>query len=265
MQRRFEGKSVLIVGASSGIGADTARLLVREGARVILVARRLEMLQEVANSCPEGGDGWPKVLQGDVASIDSMKAVEQQVRDLVGTPDYVIANAAIGVTQAGERITADMFRKTFEINVVGVGHTLLMFHKEMVQRGSGHLIAVSSLASMRGLPGSGAYSASKAAVSTFMESLRIDLRGTGVVVTTVQPGFVATPMTEKNRFKMPWLMSSEKAAEHMARAMLKRKSSVYSFPWQTAALMRVTTWIPACIYEPMMAKGNRRNGKRNSR
>lgn len=263
MARRFEGKSVLLVGASSGIGAELARLLASEGARLVLVARRLSMLQEVADSCATPTGEKPLILEADVADQAAMSRVEERVRSHVGVPDYVIANAGVGVSQIGDRITRELFKQTFDINVIGVGNTLLMFLKDMVARGSGHLVAVSSLASMRGLPTTAAYSASKAAVSTFCEALRIELRGTGVVVTTVQPGFVATPMTEKNG-KMPFLLSASQAAEHLARAMLRTKSGVYSFPWQMSLVMRLVRSLPAWIYEPLMGKTvpkRRRGGK----
>src|SRR3954469_14231703 len=113
----------------------------------------------------------------------------------------------------------------------------------MLRRGTGHLCAVSSVAAYKGLPGESAYCASKAAVNTYMEGLRIQLRTRGIAVTTICPGFIDTPMTQVNTFKMPWLMTAEKAARKMARA-LERRRKVYNFPWQMAILMKVTAWMP---------------------
>lgn len=253
--RRFEGKSVLLVGASSGMGAALAPLLASEGAKLALVARRRELLEQVADGCAPVEGVKPLVLAADVSDAEAMSRVEEQVRKFMGVPDYVVVNAAVGASQIGERITREAFKQTFDINVIGMGNALFMFHKEMVARGNGHLVVVSSLASLRGLPTSAAYSASKAAVTHFLEAFRVELRGSGVVVTTVMPGFVDTPMTAGSRFKMPFLLTAPQGAEHLAQAMLQKKSGVYAFPWQMVSIMKLVRWLPTCVYEPIVAMG----------
>ena len=136
------------------------------------------------------------------------------------------------------------------INFEGVVNLFSCVVPAMVSRGSGHLVAVSSIAGYRGLPGSAAYSASKAAVSTFMEALRLDLRSTGVAVTAIHPGFVKTPMTDSNSFPMPFLVPLDRAAQRIASGILARKREI-NFPWQMVLLLRIVRALPAWIYDRM--------------
>jgi short-subunit dehydrogenase len=134
----------------------------------------------------------------------------------------------------------------FRVNTLGVVYAIEAVLPEMLQRGRGHLAAVSSLGAYKGLPGESAYCASKAAVNVYMEGLRIQLRSRGIFVTTVCPGFIATPMTAVNEFKMPWLMSAEKAARKIVRALEKRRK-VYNFPWQMTLFTKISAWMPDWI------------------
>jgi short-subunit dehydrogenase len=131
----------------------------------------------------------------------------------------------------------------FRVNTFGVIYSIEAVLPEMLRRKSGHLAAVSSLAAYKGLPGESAYCASKAAVNTYMEGLRIQLRSHGIAVTTLCPGFVKTPMTESHNFKMPFLMEADEAARRMVRA-LRRRAGVYDFPWQMSLLMKLLAWLP---------------------
>jgi short-subunit dehydrogenase len=141
------------------------------------------------------------------------------------------------------------------VNLLGVIYSIEAVLPEMLHRGRGHLAAVSSLAAYKGLPGESAYCASKAAVNTYLEGLRIQLRGKGVAVTTICPGFIKTPMTDVNNFKMPWLMQADKAARKIVRA-LRRRRKVYNFPWQTTLLMKLTRWLPDWVLARGMRKYN---------
>jgi short-subunit dehydrogenase len=143
----------------------------------------------------------------------------------------------------------------FRVNVLGVVYSIEAVLPEMLQRGQGHLAAVSSLAAYKGLPGESAYCASKAAVNSYMEGLRIHLRGRKLTVTTICPGFIKTPMTDVNKFKMPWLMSADEAARRIARA-LRRQVKVYNFPWQTTLLMKLTRWAPDWLVKRVMSDYN---------
>jgi len=143
----------------------------------------------------------------------------------------------------------------FRINVFGVIYAIEAVLPDMLKRGRGHIAAVSSLAAYKGLPGESGYTSSKAAVNTFMEGLRIQLAERGIAVTTICPGFVQTPMTEVNQFKMPFLLTADQAARRIVGA-LRRRKKVYDFPWQMALLMRLTAWLPDWIMARTMQKYN---------
>ncbi len=149
----------------------------------------------------------------------------------------LIANAGVGAPTTIEPFNVGDVEKMFRVNVLGVVYSLEAVLPQMLERGRGHLAAVSSLASYKGLPGESGYTASKAAVNVFLEGLRIQLRSKGIAVTTICPGFVKTPMTEVNEFKMPWLLTADEAARRMVRA-LKHKRKVYNFPWQLSLFMK---------------------------
>jgi short-subunit dehydrogenase len=131
----------------------------------------------------------------------------------------------------------------FRVNVLGVVYAIDAVLPDMLRRGRGHLVAVSSIGAYKGLPGESGYCASKAAVNTYMEGLRIHLRDRGIAVTTVCPGFVRTPMTAVNRFHMPWLLDADEAARRIVWAIRRRKK-VYNFPWQMSLLTKATRWLP---------------------
>ena len=145
--------------------------------------------------------------------------------------------------------------KMYRVNVFGVVYAIEAVLPAMLQRRSGHLAAVSSLAAYKGLPGESAYCASKAAVNSYLEGLRIQLRGRGVAVTTICPGFIKTPMTAVNSFKMPWLLEADEAARRIARALAHRRK-VYNFPWQTALMMKLTRWLPDWVIARSMHEYN---------
>src|SRR5439155_13857663 len=164
----------------------------------------------------------------------------------VGPVDLLIANAGVGMPTKLEPMNVADIEEMFRVNTLGVVYAIEAVLPGMLQRGHGHLAAVSSLAAYKGMPGESAYCASKAAINIYMEGLRIQLRSRGIYVTTVCPGFVDTPMTQVNEFKMPWLWSADKAARKIVRALEQRRK-VYNFPWQTTLLMKVTCWMPDWI------------------
>jgi short-subunit dehydrogenase len=143
----------------------------------------------------------------------------------------------------------------FRVNTLGVVYAIEAVLPDMLRRGRGHIVAVSSLAAYKGLPGEWGYSASKAAVNNILEGLRVQVRGRGIAVTTICPGFVRTPMTEVNEFKMPWVLEADEAARRIVRA-LRRRPKVYNFPWQMSLLMRLSRWAPDWLMARMMASYN---------
>lgn len=237
----------LITGASSGFGAALAPLFAADGDVVVLTARRLENLEEVAEKIKKsGGVAVPIAL--DVDDAQAVKAAVAAVARAHGPVDTLIANAGIsGATPAVGWTTAQLDR-ILRTNLYGVSHCIEAVLPSMLERKAGHLVAVSSLAGYRGLPGSGAYSASKGAVTNLMESLRIELRPHGVACTTICPGFVRTPMTDKNTYAMPFMMELEPAARLMHRAIRQRRRH-YAFPWQLAMFARLGRILPARLYD----------------
>jgi len=226
----FANHVAVITGASSGIGWAVAKELASKGCMLGLVARRADRLQALADEIRAAG--------GKAAF-----AAFRTIREQLGPIDLLFANAGVGLPTPLEPLNIPQVELMFRVNTLGVVYAIEAVLPEMLQRSRGHLAAVSSLAAYKGLPGESAYCASKAAVNVYMEGLRIQLRSHGIYVTTVCPGFVDTPMTQVNEFKMPWLWSADKAARKIVRALEKRKK-VYNFPWQTALMMKFTNWLP---------------------
>jgi short-subunit dehydrogenase len=175
-----------------------------------------------------------------------------------GLPDIVIANAGISVgTLTGEREDLPAFRRVFETNVFGMVHTFHPFIEAMQQAGAGRLVGIASVAGIRGLPGAGAYSASKAAAIAYLESLRIELRGSGVRVVTLAPGYIATPMTAVNTYAMPFLLPAEVAAQRFARA-IAAGTSYAVIPWQMAIVAKLLRLLPNALFDALAGKAGRK-------
>lgn len=240
-------KVVLITGASSGIGGALAVELGKRGASVGLVARRAESLKEVAREVEAAG-GRALALAADVTDARAVRAAADELREKFGAVDLLVANAGIaGLTDDYARL-GELVSETIEINVIGAANSVAAVLPEMVARGQGHLVAISSLASYRGLPKSGAYCASKAAMNALFESLRLDLKGTGVDVTIIKPGFIKTPLTAGRQARMPYLMELDDATQKILRAIEARRTA-YSFPWQLASIVRLGRLMPDRLYD----------------
>jgi short-subunit dehydrogenase len=239
---KFAGQTAVITGASSGIGWALAKELAVQGCKVGLVARRAEQLAALAGEIEAAG-GVAVWAAGDVANRAEVQAAVEAVRQKLGPIDLLIANAGVGAPTTIDPVNVSDVEKMFQVNVLGVVYSVAAVLPEMLARGRGHLAAVSSLAAYKGLPGESGYCASKAAVNSYMEGLRIQLRSRGIRVTTLCPGFVKTAMTEVNQFKMPFLLEPQQAARRMVRA-LQRRVKVYNFPWPMAFLMKLLAWLP---------------------
>ncbi|HEY7329905.1 MAG TPA: SDR family NAD(P)-dependent oxidoreductase [Gemmataceae bacterium] len=246
----FAGQVAVITGASSGIGWALAQTLAAEGCKVGLVARRRSQLADLAGQIEKTG-GLAAFAEADVAERSQVVAAIHDISARLGPVDLLLANAGVGAPTTIEPFNVPDIEKQFLVNVLGVVYSLEAVLPQMLQRRRGHVAAISSLAAYKGLPGESAYTSSKAAVNVFMEGLRVQLRSKGIAVTTICPGFVKTPMTEVNEFKMPWLLTAEQAARRIVRA-LKRKRKVYNFPWQMALFMRLARWAPDWLLERMM-------------
>jgi short-subunit dehydrogenase len=247
--------NIFITGASSGIGEALAVRFALPGRVLGLLARRADELDRVAARCREQG-ATVLTFPIDVRDAQSVHRAGRAFLAEAGHVDVVIANAGVSRRDDDQGESARS-REVIETNLLGVIHTFEPFMAEMERAGSGSLVAVSSVAGFRGLPNAGAYSASKAAVNTWMESLRIRLRGR-VHVMTVCPGFVDTPMTASNRFTMPWLLTADDAAARIEHGMARR-TGVLVFPAPMRWLMAGVRLIPSALYEPAAAWALRRN------
>jgi short-subunit dehydrogenase len=250
----FKDQVAVITGASSGIGRALAKELAAQGCKVGLLARRQDQLDTLTEEIRAAG-GTAAAAGADVADRTRTLAAVAAVREQLGPVDLLVANAGVGAPTLLEPFNVGDVEKMFRVNVLGVVHAIEAVLPEMLARRRGHLAAVSSLGAYKGMPGESAYCASKAAVNTFMEGLRIQLRDRGVAVTTICPGFVKTPMTEINRFDMPFLLEADEAARRIVRA-LRRRVKVYNFPWQTAVMMWLTAWFPDWLVARIMRKYN---------
>ena len=254
MKYDWTQKVVLITGASSGIGRALALELGKRGARLGLTARRADELSKAAEEVARAG-GQALALPADVRSGEEMKGVAERLREKFGRVDVLIANAGTTSTTSGLQLDAGEAGDVITINVIGVVNSVAAVLPEMIRRGEGHLVAISSLASYRGMPKSAAYSASKAAVSTFFESLRVDLWHSGVAVTTINPGFIRTPLTANRKKKLPFLIEVDDAARRIVKAV-ERRARTYAFPWQLASLVRVIKHMPGSLYDRLASNSN---------
>jgi len=244
----------VVTGASSGIGWSLAKRLASAGYKVGLLARRQEKLVALADEIRQAG-GTAAIAAADVGDRGQVLAAVQSLRQELGPVDLVIANAGVGMPTLLNPLNISDIERMMQVNVLGVVYSIESVLPEMLQRGSGHLAAVSSLAAYKGLPGESAYCASKAAVSVYLEGLRIQLRGKGIAVTTICPGFVRTPMTAANEFHMPGLLEADEAARRIVRA-IRRRRKVYNFPIGLSLLMKVTRWLPDWIIARSMHRYN---------
>ena len=243
----------LVTGASTGIGKAVAIRLGKEGFIVGMIARRPDVLAAAENEVAATGAKTFAYAVDVTREADLRKAIGNLIEE-TGRLDVLVANAGTGSPTPAAALKFEAVKDVIDLNVTGFAACVSFALPQMLKQASGHIVGISSLAAFRGMPEHGAYSASKAFVAMFLESLRVDLRGTGVHVTTVYPGFVRTPMTDKNKFKMPFMQEPEQAAEYIWQGIVKNKSHV-AFPFPIASLTRVATWLPNSAYDAIMSAG----------
>lgn len=236
--------SVFITGASSGLGAALARAYAEPGVRLGLAARRRDRLDAVAKECEERG-ATVHVYTVDVVDVKSVRAAVDHFLTAAKRIDLVIANAGIGGWHHPAHSTSEELASMIDINVNGVIHTIAAFLPKLVMQQHGHVVAVSSVASFRGLPG-GVYSASKAAVRYLMDGWRVDLEPYNIDVTTVFPGFVTTEMIAADRNRYPFIISAERAASIMKGAIARREPNII-FPWQWQLIIPFMRVVPNAV------------------
>ena len=255
---------VFITGASSGIGQALALRYAKAGYRLALVARRTNELLAWAQA--QGWDGARcGVYHADVADIDSIVAAGKACMAQQGLPDVVIANAGISVgMDTAEREDLDVLAQVLATNNTGLAATFHPFVAAMVARGSGTLVGIASVAAIRGLPGHGAYCASKAAVVAYCESLRGELRASGVQVVTLLPGYVDTPLTRENRYAMPFLLSASAFADKAFDA-ISVQTSYRVIPWQMGVVTKLLRLLPNGLFDRLLAGRARKHRKGQGR
>jgi len=250
---QWTDKVVFLTGASSGIGEGLALAMARRGAILGLVARRQEHLEELAKACKEKG-GKAATFPCDVTDANAIQAAADEMRHKFGHIDIMIANAGIGGNDPETRAYhPEAVKKLIDTNLLGAVNCIHAVVPQMVERGSGHLVAISSLAGIRGLPKSAAYSASKAGMTAFFESVRLDMIGKGVDVTIIQPGFIETPLTAGRTNKMPFLMKLDDAIPYFINAIEKKKKFA-AFPWQLATIVRFGKVLPPNLYDRIASR-----------
>jgi short-subunit dehydrogenase len=249
--------NAIITGASSGIGLALARELAARGYALALLARRAELLDDIARELTARG-AKAVAVACDVTDLAQVREGVRRAEELLGGAcDLAIANAGVSIPGHATKFNVVDAEQIMRVNYVGMLYLFDAVMPSMVERRSGRFVGVASIAGLRGLPAAGAYSASKAAMQAFLEAARVELVPHGIGVTIVNPGFIATAMTEKNRFRMPFLMNAEKAARLMANG-IERGKRVIEFPKPMSLLMRTVRLVPDAMYERALVKYARR-------
>lgn len=251
------GRLVFITGASSGIGQALAARFHQAGYRLALAARRSDEAAAWARAQGYAPDRWA-TYTADVRDTASIVAAGHDCMALQGVPDVVVANAGISIGM-DSAIEADLavMRATFETNNLGMAATFHPFLQPMYARRAGTLVGIASVAAIRGLPGHGAYCASKAAVVSYCESLRGDCRPFGVKVVTVAPGYIDTPLTRRNPYSMPFLMSPADFADKAYRA-IEAGVSYRVIPWQMGVVAKLMRVLPNALFDRVVAGRGRK-------
>ncbi len=257
------GNLVFITGASSGIGQAVAWRYYQAGWRLALVARRTQEIERWAAAQGLATDRFA-VYGADVSQPDSVIAAAHSCLAAQGVPDVVIANAGISIgVDTSHRSDLDAITETFAVNNVGMAATFHPFISAMLARGSGALVGIGSVAGIRGLPGHGAYCASKAAVISYCESLRGELRPSGVKVVTICPGYIDTPLTRQNHYAMPFLMQPQDFAERAFQA-IEVGASYRVIPWQMGVVAKLLRALPNTVFDRLLAGRPRKHRRSDS-
>lgn len=245
----YQNRKIWITGASTGIGAACAREFVRRGATVALSARSEEKLLKLAKSL--GPKAFP--VPCDVSSKASVVAAVADVTRTIGGIDTVFLNAGTWEEMDLANFDSEIFEKTIQVNYLGIVYGIEASLPELFKSKSGHLVGMSSSVAYRGMPRAEAYCASKSAARAMLQGLRCQLAPHGITTTVVMPGFVKSPLTDRNDFPMPFLMETKKAAKIIANGIARGKSEI-KFPWQFITLMKIAAHMPDSLYTALMTR-----------
>jgi short-subunit dehydrogenase len=244
---KLTGKNVVITGASSGIGKNLALQLAKEGCSLALLARRIEELEIVAHQVSKY-NVMVKIYKCDVTNKDEVEKVFSQVKKIFGSIDIVILNAGVSFRTDARKDESAKAVQTFAVNVLGMIYCAGQVIPDFIQAKKGMIVGISSLAESRGFPRSGFYCASKAAASIYLESLRVELKKYNIKVLTVKPGFVKTPMTDKNEFDMPFLIPVEKAVQIIIDG-IKKEKKIIQFTFGAVLGIKILKMLPNWLFD----------------
>jgi len=248
----FANKIVVLTGASSGIGYQLAKLLPKENCSLALIARRKNILDELVHEL-SNENNQIKAYQCDVGKIYEVQSTFEEIKKDFGRIDITILNAGISSRADIKEYSSAQAKKIFEINTLGIVNCIEKVLSDFMEQKNGMIVGVTSLAESRGFPKSGFYNASKSAASLLLESLRIELKPYNIKVITVKPGFVRTPMTDKNKFHMPFLMDVEKAAKIIISG-IKKEKKIIQFPLPTVIGAKMFKIMPNWLFDRLMSK-----------
>ncbi len=243
---QLSDKVVLITGASSGIGYSLSKLLFFEGSSVVLIARRKELLLELKSFASD--QNKVEVIECDVANPTEVKTAFDETIEKFGRIDISILNAGVSRRTPITNFQSDQARKIFDVNVFGIINFLELLIPYFVEKRNGMIVGVSSLADARGFAQSGFYCSSKSAATILLESVRVELKPYDINVLTVKPGFIRTPMTDKNEFYMPFMMNADKAAKIILKG-IKKKKRIIQFPFPIVISSRILKIIPNFVFD----------------
>lgn len=237
----------MITGASSGIGRGIALEVAARGGHLALLARRQELLNEIVEEA-KARNVKAVAATADVRDVKAVREAADRFRKELGPIDILVVNAGIGTAAHITSVTPEHVANVIGINVLGAVNSVAAVLPEMIERKQGRLVAISSLAAYRGLAKSAAYCASKAALTAYFESLRIDLRRSGIGVSIIHPGFIKTALTSGREAKMPYLMELDYGVRKIVAA-IEREKKIYAFPWQLATIVRAAMLMPVGMYD----------------
>lgn len=251
-QQAFSGQSVLVTGASSGLGAEFARQLAGANARVGLIARRADLLTQIADDLTRRG-AQVAIAQADVGNLAEVQSAVNQIKTglSIDSFDRVILNAGVGITFKARDFDAEALEVVTRVNYLGAANTIQATLADMIRVGQGHIVGISSLSARRGLPLGFAYGASKAALTTMLEGMRVELKPMGIDVTVIHPGFVRTPMTADQTTPQPGVLNAPDAVSRMLTSIARRKLQ-FNYPFQTSFLTEVLRRLPAGLSDRLV-------------
>ncbi len=249
---KLKDKIVLITGASSGIGYELSRQLAAYGCRLILLARREDKLNQLAGEISTSGTEI-LTLRCDVTKKEDIISAVNEAKNRFGKIDIAVLNSGVSFKSEIESFSSEPARETFDVNVMGMIQCVEVLVPDFIEKNEGMIVGVSSLADGRGFTKSGFYCASKAAATIFLQSLRVELRKYNVKVLTVKPGFVRSPMTDKNEFKMPFLMDVDKAVRIIIKGIEKEKR-IIQFPFPTVLGSKILKLLPEAWFDFIAAR-----------